>query len=196
MKNLSKLLLVLFSFNLCFSQINVEQIKKNVADNPQKYYYEYLDIFKQSPDKLSQEQLNQLYYGSRFIKSEYALMNYNNDYEKIWKFAKKGMSKGKAQKIVSLAEEKYLKNPLEKEICEAQYKAIINTIENSGTGLSEDSPVCVIRAGDMISMLKRVMIAYGDFKQKDKELPDGSLLTEYSFGENKIFVKLVGGIQF
>ncbi len=215
MKNLSKLLLVLFSFNFCFSQINVEQIKKNVADNPQEYYYEYLEIFKKSPEKLSQEQLNQLYYGSRFIKSEYALVNYNNDYEKIWKFAKKGMSKGKAQKIVSFAEEKYLKNPLEKEIllnmtviysaldetkkkeiCEAQYKAIINTIENSGTGLSEDSPVCVIRAGDMISMLNRVMVGFGDFKQKDKELPDGSLLTEYSVGENKIFVKLVGGIQF
>ena len=45
MKNLSKLLLVLFSFNFCFFQINVEQIKKNVADNPQEYYYEYLEIF-------------------------------------------------------------------------------------------------------------------------------------------------------
>lgn len=40
------------------------------------------------------------------------------------------------------------------------------------------------------------MVGFGDFKQKDKELPDGSLLTEYSVGENKIFVKLVGGIQF
>jgi hypothetical protein len=31
--------------------------------------------------------------------------------------------------------------------------------------------------------------------KKDKNLPDGSLLIEYSVG-NKIFVKLVGGINF
>lgn len=208
-------ILSIFAFYFSFSQINVEEIKKNVNENPQKYYYEYLEIFKKEPSKLSQEQMNQLYYGSRFIKSEYSTKDYNNDYDAIWKLAGNRISKNKAQKIVSLAEEKYLKNPLDKEILlktaniysalgenakselrNNQYLAIVNTIENSGDGKTENTPICVIRAGDMISMLKRFMGGFGDFKQKDKDLSDGSYLTEYSVGENKIFVKLVGGFQF
>lgn len=208
-------ILSIFIFYFSFSQINVEEIKKNVTENPQKYYYEYLEIFKKEPSKLSQEQMNQLYYGSRFVKSEYSTKDYNNDYDSIWKLAGNRISKNKAQKIVSLAEEKYLKNPLDKEIllktaniynalgenakselCNNQYLAIVSTIENSGDGKTENTPIFVISAGDMISMLKRVMGGFGDFKQKDKDLPDGSLLTEYSVGENKIFVELVGGFQF
>ena len=215
MKKLLIFLLVLFSINCYFSQISIEEIKKNITENPQNYYYEYLEIFKKDPSKLSQEQMNQLYYGSRFVKSEYSTKDYNNDYDSIWKLIGDKISKNKAQKIVTLAEEKYLKNPLDKEIllkvakiysalgenakselCNNQYLTILNTIENSGDGKTENTPICVIRAGDMISLLKRVMGGFGDFKQKDKDLPDGSLLTEYSVGENKIFVKLVGGFQF
>ena len=31
--------------SIVFSQVNIEEIKKNVTENPQKYYYEYLEIF-------------------------------------------------------------------------------------------------------------------------------------------------------
>ena len=33
-------ILSIFIFYFSFSQINVEEIKKNVTENPQKYYYE------------------------------------------------------------------------------------------------------------------------------------------------------------
>ncbi|WP_155845778.1 hypothetical protein [Chryseobacterium gregarium] len=53
MKKIFVLLLVIHSL-LFFSQINVEEIKKNVIENPQKYFYEYLEIFKKDPSKLTQ----------------------------------------------------------------------------------------------------------------------------------------------
>lgn len=60
-------ILILF-FQAFFAQINTELIKKNVTENPQENFYKLLDVFKLNPSELTQEQLNQLYYGSKFIK--------------------------------------------------------------------------------------------------------------------------------
>ncbi|UQB68178.1 DUF4919 domain-containing protein [Epilithonimonas zeae] len=209
--------IVFFSLLLyvsAFCQINTEEIKKKVLENPKTYYYDYLEIFKMEPAKLTQQELNQMYYGSRFIESEYQMRDYNQDYEKIWKLAKLGMSKNKALKIVEDAQTKYNKNPLLKGVAlelSYIYKALGNkeksdlyysqndlidqTIENSGTGKSEDSPICVIRAGDMISKISSLPRASkpSDFKQKMTDLADGSILTTYSVGDSKIYIKLVGG---
>lgn len=214
MKKLLSILL-LISFGIFYCQINVEKIKKNVTENPQKFYYDYVEIFKKDPSKLTPDEMNQLYYGSRFVKSEYSNSDYSNDYNKIWKIAKDGMNSKKAKKIIEKAEICYQKNPLDKgiltkiswiyialneksksDLCIFQKQLIQNTIVNSGTGKTEDSPICVIREGDMIVMIEKFLGGFGDFKQKDKSLPDGSFLTEYSIGDNKIFVKLVGGFQF
>jgi hypothetical protein len=210
-------ILLLMSFGICFAQINVEEIKKNVTENPQKYYLDYLAIFKKNPSELNQEQMNQLYYGSRFIDTGYSLSNYNKDYDKVWKIAsRRGLSKGKAQKIINKAEEAYSKNPFEREIltgvanlyialgetaksniCISQSTAIEETIKKSGTGKSEDSPICVIRAGDMMSGIKDLMTngMIRDFNSKEKFLPDGSMLSIYSIGDQKIYLKLVGGFR-
>lgn len=217
MNKILKITFLLF-FGICFSQINVEEIKKNVTENPQKYYYDYLETFKKDPLELDQEQMNQLYYGSRFVKSEYEMSDYNKDYDEIWKIAsRKFISKKKAQQIVKKAEEGYSKNPLQKDIlmglsniydalednikrdlCLSQNKAIVQTIEKSGTGKSEDSPIYVINASDMLDKIKDLSVGKnrGMFDQKMKDLPDGSMLTTYSLGDEKIFVVLVGGFRF
>jgi len=197
-----------------FCQINTEEIKKKVLENPKTYYQDYLEIFKTEPAKLTQQELNQMYYGSRFVESEYEMRDYNQDYEKIWKLAKPGISKNKALKIVEQAQSKYNKNPLLKgvalelsyiykalgnkeksDLYNLQNNLITQTIENSGTGKSEDSPICVIRAGDMISRISTLprVSKPSDFKQKMTDLPDGSILTTYSIGDSKIYIKLVGG---
>lgn len=208
----------LLIFVTYFSQINTDEIKKNVIENPQKYFYEYLEIFKKDPSKLSQEEMSQLYYGSRFIKLDYNLSVYNKDSKEIWKPAsKRSISKSKAEKIVAKAEETYSKYPFDKDILmslsniynalddkvkgklvEDQYIAIDNTIKNSGTGDSADSPICVIWAGHVLEYINDLQ-GYGtakDFKQDIKMLPDGSMLTMYSMGKKQIYVKLVGGFRF
>ena len=208
-------IIFILSFGICFSQINVEEIKKNVTENPQEYKT-YLEIFRKNPASLTQEQMNQLYYGSRFVKPDQDLPNYSDDYKEIWKPAEKRLSKSKAEKIVGRAEEAYAKDPLarsilknmsniydalgdnvKKELVVLQYNTIVNTIKNSGSGDSEDSPICVIWAGEVIAQIDNLR-GYGtasDFKQDMKFLPDGSMLTVYSMGSKKIFVKLVGGFR-
>lgn len=209
-------LINLLIFGLIFSQINVEEIKRNVTENPKDYFYNYLEIFKTEPKKLTQQELNQLYYGSRFIEAEYKMSNYNQDYENIWKLAKSGMSKNKALKIVEQAQANYNKNPLfegvslklsyiyealgeksKSDLYSLQNSLIIQTIENSGTGKSEDSPICVLRAGEMINRISSLPRPSrpSDLKQKMTILPDGSVLTTYSVGDSKIYIKLVGGFR-
>ncbi len=55
------LLAIILVSNVLFSQINVMEIKKNVLENPQKFYYDYLEVFKNDPSKLSQEERKYLY---------------------------------------------------------------------------------------------------------------------------------------
>ncbi|GAA5091084.1 hypothetical protein GCM10023210_18030 [Chryseobacterium ginsengisoli] len=215
MKKIIFIFLLLFS-QIYFSQINVEEIKKNVKENPQKYYTDYLEIFKKDPLKLSQEEMNQLYYGSRFAGTEYNIADYNKDYEEIWKIAsRRGLSKVKAQKIIAKAEAAYNKAPLNNEIlaamvniynaigektkaeiCILQNNRIIKTIDESGTGKSENSPICVITAGDMMSIAKPVMMMGRAFKQKDIKTDDSSILTEYSNAGISLFVKCIGCFNF
>ncbi|MEN4759626.1 DUF4919 domain-containing protein [Chryseobacterium sp. C39-AII1] len=215
MKKIFVLLLLVNSL-LVFSQINVEEIKKNATENPQTYFYDYLKIFKEDPSKLTQQEMNQLYYGSRFVKEDYSMADYNKDYDEIWKIAsRKGLSKGKAQKILSAAEAAYNKNPLDKgilvsmvniyhatgenvkkELCILQNNAIIKIIDESGTGQNENSPICVVTAGDMLSVAKPIIMMGRDFKQKDLKTDKDCMLTQYSNGGVSLFVKCVGCFNF
>ncbi|MCY0969111.1 DUF4919 domain-containing protein [Chryseobacterium wangxinyae] len=215
MKKLFLLALLLF-FGISFSQINTVETKKNVTENPQKYYYDYLEIFKKDPSKLSQEEMNQLYYGSRFIESGYSLSTFNDDYDEIWKIAsRKGLSKTKALKILEKAESAYHKAPMnieiltsmvniydaikekaKAEICVMQNNRIIKTIDESGTGRSEESPICVITAGEMLNFAKPIMMMGGNFKQKDLKTDEGCILTQYSNGSASLFVKCIGCFNF
>lgn len=203
-----------FLFSLSLAQIDTDLIKKNVTENPNENFYPLLEKFKKNPDELSQEQLNQLYYGSKFVEMEYTIGNYNSESGEFWKPAQKKLSKIKAEKIVREAEIKYLKNPLNKSLlddminiytalndnqkanlCSKQKDLIIQTIEKSGDGKSEKTPICVLTAGEVLQHLE-VLIYSGPkapFDQKMKQLSDGSILTIYKIGDREVYVKLVGG---
>lgn len=198
------------------AQIDVETIKQKVTENPKANFYELQDKFKNSPSELTQEQLNQLYYGSKFLKNEYSIRDYNTDYESLWKKAGKRLSKDKAEKILSEAESKYYKNPLNKHVLKemvnlynaigdekklnivnTQIELMQKTIENSGDGKTEQSPICVIYPADVLVQLDRFsFVDRSKFEQKSKELSDGSILTMYKMGKEVYYVKLVGGYFF
>lgn len=206
--------LLVLIFQVFYAQINTDQIKKNVTENPQENFYKLLDVFKVNPSELTQEQLNQLYYGSKFVKIDYTIGNYNSESGTFWKAAQKRLSKSKAEKMVSEAESKYSINPLNKnllddmmniyraldehqkrELCSKQKDLIIQTIEKSGDGKSEETAICVLTPGEVLKQLDTLIKSgpRAEFSQKMKQLSDGSILTIYKIGNREIFVKLVGG---
>jgi hypothetical protein len=209
--------LLVFIFRAFSAQINTDLIKKNVTENPQENFYKLLDVFKVNPSELTQEQLNQLYYGSKFIKIDYTIGNYNSESGTFWKPAQKKLSKSKAERMVTEAESKYAINPLnkdllddmmniyraldnneKKELCSKQKDLIIQTIEKSGDGKSEETAICVLTPGEVLQQLEKLAISgpRDEFSQKMKQLPDGSVLTIYKIGDREVFVKLVGGYFF
>ncbi|WP_263602005.1 DUF4919 domain-containing protein [Chryseobacterium sp. PET-29] len=210
------IILILLTFKFSFAQINVEEIKKKAVENPQENFYKYLEIFKQDPSKLTQEERNQMYYGSRFVEAEYSMADYNKDYDESWKIAsRKGLSNGKAQKVLPAAEAAYYKNPLNREIlasmvniyhaagekakeelCILQNNTIIKIIDESGTGQNENSPICVITLGDMMTFAKPIIMMGRDFKQKDLKTDKSSMMTEYSNRGASLVVKCVGCLNF
>jgi len=209
------IIILIFSLisNFVFGQINFDLIKKNVIENPTENFYPLMEKFRTNPSALTQDELNQLYYGSKFVKNDYSLGDYNKDYETIWKKASKKLSKEKAQKILVEAETKYQKNPLNKYVLKeminlysnaGDYKKldIINkqieltekTVEKSGDGKTEENPICVIYPGDVLVQLERFSnVDRNKFEQKSKQLEDGSILTMYKMGDEVYYVKLVGG---
>lgn len=210
---ISLFILVLVSFS-SFGQINTELIKARVLEDPHENFYALLDLFKSDPNQLSQEQLNQLYYGSRFINIKYSIGNYNREHDKFWKKAKNKMSAGNAKKIVDQAEEKYSYNPLYKnllnnminiysalnesnkaELCKRQKEVILQTIRKSGDGRSEKSAICVIAPIEVLQYIDTLMLTKprGPLQQKMKHLPDGSVITTYAVADKQIVIKLVGG---
>lgn len=214
MKKLILTLLLNLFFTFSYGQINTELIKKNVIDDPQENFYNLLDIFKVHPSDLTQEQLNQLYYGSKFIKMEYTIGDYNRESGTFWKPAQKRIPKSKAEKMVAEAEIKYSKNPLNKnllkdminiyralnqnekaDLCERQANLISQTIEKSGDGKSEETAICVLSQAEVLQQLEKLVQtgSRGPFDQKMKQLSDGSILTIYRIGNREVFVKLVGG---
>ncbi|UTX46722.1 DUF4919 domain-containing protein [Chryseobacterium sp. MA9] len=204
-------------FQIFYTQINTDLIKKNVTENPQENFHKLLDVFKVTPSELTQEQLNQLYYGSKFMKIDYTIGNYNSESGTFWKPAQKRLSKSKAEKMVSEAESKYAINPLnknllddmmniyqaldekqKKELCSKQKDLIIQTIEKSGDGKSEETAICVLTPGEVLQQLDKLIKSgpRAEFSQKMKQLSDGSILTIYKIGDREVFVKLVGGYFF
>lgn len=213
MKQIINILVLSLISNFAFGQINVDLIKKNVTENPAENFYPLMEEFMNNPSELTQNELNQLYYGSKFVKNDYSLGDYNRDYDAIWKKASKKLSKEKAQKILVEAQTKYQKNPLNKHVLKeminlynsvGDYKKLdlVNkqieltekTVEKSGDGKTEQNPICVIYPGDALVQLEKFSyIDRNKFEQKSKQLEDGSILTMYKIGDEVYYVKLVGG---
>ena len=107
---------------IVFSQVNIEKIKKNVTENPQKYYYEYLEIFKTAPETISQEQLNYIYYGNNYVDYGYDKLTFNQKSGKISKFAHNRISKKFAEKT---GEKVYLQIYLHKNKANEPYNELV-----------------------------------------------------------------------
>lgn len=210
MKTLLTFIFLSFHF-FVFSQINVEEIKKNVIENPQKYYYDYLEIFKTTPEKLSQEQLNYIYYGNNYVDYGYDRLTFNQKSGKISNFAHNRISKKFAEKILLDALPLYNQNPLNKELllCLSdlykalkdsekstfhynQYQLLVNTIQNSGYGRLDNSAILVTSFQDLMLSVERFSIVFVpglDFKEK--VLPDGSWLYVFKNGLDLFFVRMI-----
>jgi len=210
MRKITFVLFVMVS-SLYFSQINIEEIKKNVTEDPQKYYYEYLKIFKTAPKTLNQEQLNYIYYGNNYIDYGYKRSEFNKELDEITKFTNRKISFKKISEILEKAKLLYEQNPLNKELIRDlyvlyrkidnskdsdlyfyQYELLYETIKNSGTGKLDTSPLVVTSFSDKFYAVENFS---GIFSQgidfKTKVLPDGSWLDIFKNGIDLFFVKTV-----
>jgi len=206
-----KALCLLFSltFGLCFSQVNIDEIKKNVAADPQKYYYDYLEIFKRSPERLEQEQLNYIYYGNNYVDYGYNENEFYQQLKEVQKFSGRTVSKKLAGIILEKALPLYEQNPLHKDLLlqlsslyhilgdqekgeklSLSYQLLTETIRKSGTGKLDTSPIVVTSFSDHRLILQEQAFMYRpDFNIKI--LPDGSWLTVVKSGLDLYFIKML-----
>lgn len=207
MKKLVFLLLLLF-FGFCFSQVNIEQIKNDVTNNPKKFYYDNLEIFKTDPKSLNQEQLNYIYYGNNYVDYGFKRSEFNEVLNEVTKFSNRKISFKKATQILEKAKILYQKNPLNKGLLLdlqklyyivkeqdkgdfhiSQYQLLYETIQNSGTGKLDISPLVVTNFSDQMLALENSKVFARGITFKSTVLPDGSWLNIYKNGQDLFFVR-------
>lgn len=207
MKKLVFLLLLLF-LGFCFSQVNIEQIKNDVTSDPKKFYYDNLDIFKTDPKSLSQEQLNYIYYGNNYVDYGFKRSEFNEVLNEVTKFSNRKISFKKATQILEKAKILYQKNPLNKGLLLdlqklyyivkeqdkgdfhfSQYQLLYETIQNSGTGKLDISPLIVTNFSDQMLALENSKVFARGIRFKSTVLPDGSWLNIYKNGQDLFFVR-------
>lgn len=207
MKKLVLLLLLLFS-GFCFSQVNIEQIKNDVKSDSQKFYYDNLEIFKTNPKSLSQEQLNYIYYGNNYVDYGFKRSEFNHALGEVTKFSNRKISFKKAIQILEKAKNLYQRNPLNKELLLdlqklyyivkekdkgdfhfSQYQLLYETIQNSGTGKLDISPLVVTNFSDQMLALENSKVFARGITFTSKVLPDGSWLNIYKNEQDLFFVR-------
>lgn len=185
-----------------FAQVNVEEIKKNVIENPQKYYYENVMIFKTNPESMSQEQLNYVYYGFNYVDYGYKRSEYAEKNSRLSKIASRNVSKKVALQSLEDANYLYGKTPhslnllnnlvliyskagdqKQSDLHAIQYQLISKTIEKSGNGLLEETPLLVTNFSDKFFALENFSkIFVPGITFKIKVLEDGSSLDIFKNG--------------
>lgn len=207
MKKLLFLLSLLF-FGFCFSQVNIEKIKNDVTSDSKKFYYDNLEIFKTDPKSLNQEQLNYIYYGNNYVDYGFKRKEFMNDLGEVTKFSNRKISFKKATEVLEKAKFLYKKNPLKKELLLdlqklyyiikeqdkgdfhfSQYQILCETIQNSGTGKLDISPVVVTNFSDQMFALENSKVFVRGITFTSKVLPDGSWLNIYKNGQDLFFVR-------
>lgn len=202
------LFLLLLSFSFCFSQVNIENIKADVTNDPKKFYYDNLEIFKTDPKSLNQEQLNYIYYGNNYVDYGFKRSEFNDILNEVTKFSNRNISFKKATEVLEKAKALYQKNPLNKELLLglqklyykikdenkgdfhfSQYQLLLETIKNSGTGKLDTSPVVVTNFSDQMAALETSKVFARGITFTTKVLPDGSWLNIYKNGQDLFFVK-------
>jgi len=207
MKKMFFLLSLLF-FGFYFSQVNIEQIKNDVTSNRKKFYYDNLEIFITNPKSLNQEQLNYIYYGNNYVDYGYKRSEFMNDLGEVTRFSNRKISFKKATEVLEKAKILYQKNPLNKELLLdlqklyyivkeqdkgdfhfSQYQLLYETIQNSGTGKLDISPLVVTNFSDQMLALENSNVFARGITFKSTVLPDGSWLNIYKNGQDLFFVR-------
>src|SRR5690606_8539387 len=125
-----------------------------------------------NPSQLTQSELNQLYYGSKFANPSDSKTKFDENFKKIFSNTHKKLSKNKAEKILKDAEIYYEKSPMDKSVLESminiydalknedkaqlaqrQLSLILNTIVQCGDWKSEETAICVSDPVDLLSMI-------------------------------------------
>ena len=202
---------MVFCVAFLFGQINIDAIRKNVTENPQKYYYDNLEIFKTNPADLSQEQLNYIYYGNNYVDYGFDRSEFNKKLGEVSKIAQKQASKKLASQILEKAVPLYQLNPTNKTLLNdlvllylnsgdkaksdfhsLQYRLLMETIENSGTGLLEETPIVVTNFQDKFLAVEQFSKVFTQgITFKVKQLEDGSWLDIFKNGMDLYFIKTV-----
>ncbi len=99
MKNIFLISFIVIIQPFAFGQIDIDLIKNNVTENPTDNYFPLLEIFKINPSKLTQGELNQLYYGSKFIRPSDSKVKFDENFEKRKSFLEKIFQKKKFSRI-------------------------------------------------------------------------------------------------
>ena len=207
MKKLLFLVSLLF-FEFYLSQVNIDQIKKDVISDPKKFYYDNLEIFKTDPKSLNQEQLNYIYYGNNYVDYGFKRGEFMTDLGEVTKFSDRNISFKKATEVLEKAKILYQKNPLQKELLLdlqklyyiikeedkgdfhfSQYQLLLKTINNSGTGKLAVSPLVVTNFSDQMFALESSEVFVRGVTFQSKVLADGSWLNIYKYGQDLLFVR-------
>lgn len=202
---------LLLMITLLFCQVNIDEIKKQVTENPQQYYFENLELFKTDPESLSQDQLNYIYYGNNYVDYGYKRDVFNKKLSEITKVVTRKSSPKLSQQVLKEARSLFSENPINKDLLNnmsilservgdkknsemyaLQRRLLLETIQNSGTGLSVESPVVVTHFKDQFVALEEFSTIFVPGISFDsKLLPDGSWLNIYKNGLDLYFIKTV-----
>lgn len=203
--------LMIFCASFIFGQINIDEIKKNVSEDPQKFYYQNLETFKTNPSALSQEQLNYIYYGNNYVVYGFDRGDFNKKLSEVSKFAGKKISKKLSSEVLNKALSLYELNPLNKTLLNnlallygnsgdhekrdfhlLQYQLLVETIGKSGSGLLEETPIVVTNFQDKFLALEQFSKVFASgISFKTKQLEDGSWLDIFKNGIDLYFIKTV-----
>lgn len=217
METMKTFLLLIFSMvqQFALAQIDSEEIRKRINENPTNNYYSLLKTFKETPSHLNQEELNLIYYGSKLFNKSDSKAKFDEAFQRVFKKADVGMSKRNAEKVVADAEKIYHTSPMDMTVLTyiiniykalndedklnlaiKQQSLLLNTVKLSGDGLSEQSPICIINHADMFVLLNNLFgesNTRDDFTQNFKQLPQGDVLWNYNYGNKQLYIKLIGG---
>lgn len=203
--------LMIFCVSVVFGQVNIDEIKKNVTENPQKFYYQNLETFRTNPSTLSDEKLNYIYYGNNYVDYGFDRGDFNKKLSEVSKFAGRKISKKLSAEVLNKALSLYQLNPLNKTLLNdlallygysgdhekrdfhlLQYQLLVETIGKSGTGLLEETPIVVTSFQDKFLALEQFskVLASG-ISFKTKQLEDGSWLDIFKNGLDLYFIKTV-----
>lgn len=203
--------LMIFCVSVVFGQVNIDEIKKNVTENPQKFYYQNLETFRTNPSTLSDEELNYIYYGNNYVDYGFDRGDFNKKLSEVSKFAGRKLSKKLSGEVLTKALSLYQLNPLNKTLLKdlallygysgdhekrdfhlLQYQLLVETIGKRGTGLLEETTIVVTSFHDKFLALEQFskVLASG-ISFKTKQLEDGSWLDIFKNGLDLYFIKTV-----